>query len=335
MDLSRRLFVALITPYKPGEYRVDEAGLRRHLRYFLQQKFADAGGAILINPEAGELFYLTREEKRRNVEIAIEECKGKVPLVAGVIGMTTEESVAVARDAKQAGVDGIFLMPPMGSMDVTTSWDSERYPEVWLDMAKEICDAVDLPAITHPVTTNHPKYGNGLPLGPTVKMCTEIPQIIGWKMTYNYGGFRIIARALRQLPRRVGIMCATACYFHEYLAGGNFEGTVTGSFNYAMEAMIDHIEAWRRGDLETARRIWTSGLDELHEYVYSEYSRLHVRYKTACWLRGLIEEPFMRPPQPKPKLEEVRRLRELLARTGLRVIGEEASERIFRSPVTV
>ena len=154
-------------------------------------------------------------------------------------------------------------MPPIGSMDVTVAWDAERYPEVWIDMAKEICDAVDLPAITHPVTTSSAKYGTGLPLSATMKMCAEIPQIAGWKMTYSYGGFRTIARALRQLPRHVAILCASAVYFHEFLAWGRFDGTVTGSFNYAMEPMVNHIEAWRRDDVKAARLIWDSGLAEL------------------------------------------------------------------------
>ena len=132
-------------------------------------------------------------------------------------------------------------------MDVTTAWDSERYPEVWVDMAKEICDAVDLPAITHPVTTPSAKYGSGLPVGPTAKMCQEIPQIVGWKMTYSYGGFRIVARALRRLPRHVAILAPQPLIFNEYLAWGRFDGSVSGSWNYAMEPMVDHIEAWRRG----------------------------------------------------------------------------------------
>ena len=71
MDRWHRLFVAVVTPYLPGESKVDEAGLRQHLRYFLQPKFVNAGGAILINPEAGEIFYLSRDEKLRNVEIAL------------------------------------------------------------------------------------------------------------------------------------------------------------------------------------------------------------------------------------------------------------------------
>ena len=99
--------------------------------------------------------------------------------------------------------------------------------------------------------------------------------------------------------------------------------------------MIDHIEAWRRGDVKGALEIWNSGLAELHEYVYSEYSRLHVRYKAACWLRGLIDEPLMRPPQPKPRLEELRRLRGLLQQTGLNVISESALERFSHAPASV
>ena len=67
-----RMFVAIATPYKEN-FRIDEAALRRFLRYYMQPKFVDAGGAIIINPEAGETFYLTRQEKRRNIEIAMEE----------------------------------------------------------------------------------------------------------------------------------------------------------------------------------------------------------------------------------------------------------------------
>jgi len=33
-----------------------------------------------MNPAAGALYYLSREEKRRDVEIAVEECSGNVML---------------------------------------------------------------------------------------------------------------------------------------------------------------------------------------------------------------------------------------------------------------
>lgn len=322
-----RLYAAVLTPYKDsGE--VDEVALRKFLQYFMQPKFVDAGGGIVINPEAGELFYLSRQEKRRNVEIAMEECGGKVSIFAGVSDLSTEDSVKVAVDAKEVGVDGIFLMPPVGALDVTIGWDTERYPEVWIDMAKAQVEAVDLPAIAHPVAPPTRDFGVGLPLSATLQMCKEIPNIVGWKMVYNYEGSRTIVEGLRGLDRHVAILVATAHIFHETLATGYFDGTLSGSFNYAMEPMIDHINAWRRKDIDEARRIWLSGLLTLHEYVYYGNNRIHVRYKVACWLRGLIPNPFMRPPQPKPRKEEVLTLRELLIKAGFNVIPEEDINRV-------
>jgi dihydrodipicolinate synthase/N-acetylneuraminate lyase len=133
------------------------------------------------------------------------------------------------------------------------------------------------------------------------------------------------------MDRRVGVFAASAIYFHENLASGQFDGTVTGSFNYGLEAMIDHIQAWRRKDVDKARRIWNAGLAELHEYVYSEFSRLHVRYKIATWLRGFISNPFMRPPMPKPRKEEVYKLRELLSHTGMGVIDKAKMQKVTKS----
>ena len=323
-----RLFVAVLTPMKEN-YAIDEPALRKLLQYFMQPKFREAGGAIIINPEAGELFCLSRQEKRRNIEIAREECGGKVPIFAGVIDLTTEGAVKVAVDAKELGVDGIFLMPPLGSMDITTSWNAEKYPEVFVDMAKAEVKAVDLPAIVHPVGGATPAFGIGLPLACTLAMCKEIPNIVGWKMTYSYPGGMTIANALRKLDRHVGILRASARFFHEYLATDYFDGTVSGSFNYAMEPMIDHINAWRRNDVNEASRIWKAGLADLHEYVYSDYSRLHVRYKLATWLRGLIPLPFMRPPMPKPRKEEIVALRDFIAKAGLNVIPKQDSDRIM------
>jgi 4-hydroxy-tetrahydrodipicolinate synthase len=96
-----------------------------------------------------------------------------------------------------------------------------------------------------------------------------------------------------------------------------------------MEPMIEHINAWKRKDPEDASRIWKGGLADLHEYVYGDYSRLHVRYKIATWLRGLIPLPFMRPPMPKPKKEEVLKLQSLLTQAKLAVIPELEMNRVL------
>lgn len=111
----------------------------------------------------------------------------------------------------------------------------------------------------------------------------------------------MIARALREHLPNVAVLPSSAHLFHDYLASGwQFDGAISGSFNYAMEPMLAHIEAFERLDLKAAREIWNGGMAQLHEYVYSEPGRLHVRYKIATWLRGLIDSPLMRAPMPRP-----------------------------------
>ena len=82
-------------------------------------------------------------------------------------------------------------------------------------------------------------------------------------------------------------MGALASRFHEYKATGMLDGTLSGFWNFALEPMLDHLEAWDAKDIDKARQIWDGGLVQLHEYV-ADMGRLHIRYKTASWLRGLF-----------------------------------------------
>lgn len=328
-SIANRYYVAILLPMTEA-LQIDEHAYRRFIQYFLRDpRFLQTGG-LCINPEAGEIFYLSRAEKRRVLEIAMEEAGGKVPIFAGTWALTTEETVSTARDVKALGADGIFVTPPGGAQDVTSCWDSDNYPEVWVDMIKEQDRAVDLPIITHPVSGSRPPFSPGLPLSATLQICRDVPNVVGWKMTYGYDGFRIIANGLRSLDRPVAVLGALASRFHEYNLTEMFDGTMSGFWNFAFEPMLDHLDAWKRRDLEGACKIWNSGLVQLQEYI-ADMGRLHTRYKTAAWLRGLIPNPFMRPPMPLPRQVEIDNIFRLLKNLGLTVI-EEADTRLTALP---
>lgn len=317
--IGDHLYVAALLPYN-RDMKVDEQAYRRFLRHFLDNdKFVRMGGGICVNPEAGEIFYLTREEKRRVLEIAMEEINGKVPVIAGTWAITTEETVETAKDCKALGVDGIFVTPPGGAQDVTSCWDADGYPEIWLDQIIAQDRAVDLPIVTHPVGGAKPPFYPGLPLEATLRICREVKNIVGWKMTYTYEGFNLIAKGLRGLDRHVAVMAALASRFHEYKATGMFDGTLSGFWNFALNPMLDHLEAWDQNDVVKARNIWDGGLSQLHSYV-ADMGRLHIRYKTATWLCGLIPHPFMRAPMPMPQQKEIDTLYQLLKNLGVPVI---------------
>jgi 4-hydroxy-tetrahydrodipicolinate synthase len=80
--IADRCYAAVLLPLAES-LKVDEAAYRRFIRYFLSDpRFVQTGG-LCINPEAGQIFYLTRTEKSRILQIAIEEAGGKVPIFAG------------------------------------------------------------------------------------------------------------------------------------------------------------------------------------------------------------------------------------------------------------
>lgn len=325
-----RMFMTPLVPYLNGDTSaIDEEGYRRFLRVFLTDANLDAGLSMIANPEAGEIFYLSREEKRRIVEITLEEVAGRAPVLAGALDVTTAGAVDVARDAAELGVDGLFVFPPIGAQDVAVAWDADNYPEVMADMFGAIAREADLPMVVHPVATPSIRYGIGLSAAATRYVCEHVPNVVGWKMTYNYNGYREIARVLRSLDRRVEILAALAKFFHENLASRQFDGTSSGAWNYAPEPMMEHILAWRSGDVARATDIWEGGLAQLHEYVFSEMSRLHVRYKAAAWLRGFLDNPLMRPPMPKPRRIEIETLYELLRRLGLSTIDRPQIDRFI------
>jgi 4-hydroxy-tetrahydrodipicolinate synthase len=327
IPLRNRYYTAMVLPFTPDGL-IDEKALRDLIRYYLADKRYAKVGGLIANPEAGEVYYLTRAEKRRVVEIAMEEAGGKMPVFAGIFEMTTTGCVDEAREMKALGVDGLFLMPPAGCLDLVTMWNAERYPEYWLDQIKAIDAVANLPIIAHPVGPVTPQWGIGIP-GETARLiCREVENVIAWKMTYSYDGMRRMWTILRALDRPVSIMAAGGKLFHEYMAYDIMDGTASGSWNYALEPMLDHIEAWQAEDLKRARQIWgPGGLDALHTYIYADYSRLHLRYKVATWLRGLIPNCLTRAPMPSPKQEEIDTIHRLLREAGMSVIGQAEVER--------
>src|SRR3984957_7551175 len=175
-ELARRYYTATVLPFDERG-NVDEGAYRELIRYFVQDRFRERGG-IIANPEAGEIYYLTREEKGRVGEIAVDEAGGKLPVFGGVFDLTTAGCVECAKDAKAAGVDGLFLLPPAGSIDLVTMWNAERYPEYWLDQIRAIDAAVNLPIITHPAAAPTVQWGIGVPGEAARQICRAVPNII-------------------------------------------------------------------------------------------------------------------------------------------------------------
>lgn len=105
-DLLRGLVAFPITPADTAG-RIDEPVLRGLLRRLIDGKVDGIG----LLGSTGTYAYLSRAERRRAVEIAADEIAGRARLLVGIGALRTDEAVALAADARDAGADAGLLAP--------------------------------------------------------------------------------------------------------------------------------------------------------------------------------------------------------------------------------
>jgi 1-pyrroline-4-hydroxy-2-carboxylate deaminase len=67
---------------------------------------------VLVNATTGEWFSQSDAEQRRVAEIAVEELKGRMPVVIGCTTYTAAHTSELGRHAREIGADGILSTPP-------------------------------------------------------------------------------------------------------------------------------------------------------------------------------------------------------------------------------
>jgi 4-hydroxy-tetrahydrodipicolinate synthase len=87
-----------ITPCSP-DGRVDAGSMRRLLAPLLAAEVDSIG----LLGSTGSYPYVTREERRRALDLALDEASGRVPILVGVGALRTDEAIRLAQDAKAAG----------------------------------------------------------------------------------------------------------------------------------------------------------------------------------------------------------------------------------------
>lgn len=324
-----RFYVALGVTYdKDGNVNYEE--FKEYCEYFAQEKFLKRGFSYIVNPEAGEIFTLSLEERTKLMEIGRAVMPADVPVFGGVTGCTLDEAIATAKAAKAAKMDGIFICPPLGSADVTISWNQDLYPEIWLDWILGIDAAVDMPIILHPSTPSTTEWGGGVSV-PLLKETLDLcPNVVGWKAIaeakYFDEYFKMLRDYEKETGRHVGILGAGAFSFLDFARKDCLDGCVSCFTNFSMEALIEMFDAINEGNDARAQEMMDNGLRDL--FVYASLGEhgamiLHTNFKVATWLRGIIKEPLCRPPMRKPRKNEVLTLAKLLRNVGYELIDQE------------
>ena len=97
---------ALVTPFATG--RVDEAAFRDLVDWQIEQ----GSSALVPCGTTGEVATLERDEHHRVVAIAVEQARGRVPVIAGCGSYNTATSIAHMKAAADAGATAALVVIP-------------------------------------------------------------------------------------------------------------------------------------------------------------------------------------------------------------------------------
>ena len=100
------VFPAITTPFD-DDGNVDEGFLAEHIPWLIDH---GCTGVVPLG-SLGEANTLRFDEKVRVLEICQSVIEGRVPLVAGISGLSTGECVELAEAAADVGCDGLMVLP--------------------------------------------------------------------------------------------------------------------------------------------------------------------------------------------------------------------------------
>jgi len=265
---------ALITPFtKAGA--VDEAAVRR-----LAKRQVDAGIHFLVPcGTTGETPTLSPAERRRIVEICVEETRGRALVCAGAGGYDTREIVHAAQEMQKAGADGLLSVTP---------YYNRPTPEGLYQHYKAIADATPLPIVLYNVPG---RTGCNIDPATLVRLAT-IPTVVAVKEAS--GNVSQMAEICRSVPDDFIVLSGDDALTLPLMAIGG-RGIISVASNEVPAEMVQMVEAAERNDFATARQ-WHQKLMPIMQVNFVESSPGPVKFAMAAM--GLCEEVFRLPMVP-------------------------------------
>ncbi|WP_028841721.1 4-hydroxy-tetrahydrodipicolinate synthase [Thermodesulfobacterium hveragerdense] len=263
--------VALVTPFKDG--KVDEVSLRGLIRWHLQQ----GTDGILVLGTTGEAATLEKEERKRVMEIALEEAKGKVPLIVGTGTNNTARVLEYTKLAEEMGFDAALIVTPYYKKPTQNGLYAHY---------SYIAKQTKIPIILY----NVPGRTSVNMLPDTTAKLAEIENIIAIKEAC--GDIKQITEILMKCPKDFIVLSgddftALATVF----LGG--KGVISVVANVTPKEMAELMRYALNEDITKA--------NELNLYLYPLYKAMFIETnpapaKHALWLMGRIETPEVRLP---------------------------------------
>jgi len=285
------VLVALATPFSP-DGGVDERTLRA-----LVDRTIDGGvHGVVACGSTGEFTALNRDERRRVVEVVVDQTAKRVPVVAQTGATTAREAIEHSRHAEATGVD--VVMPVAPFYEPLTMAETLHY-------LRHVADSVQVPVMLY----NLP-HATGVDLTPDVVggLAREVDTIQYVKNTSPD-----MHRAA-QLVQHHGDVVSTFVGWDTLMLASlsaGAAGVMAGTANVIPTELVAVHDLVRAGDRDGAREAW----DRVYPLLDAALSTSYVAaVKAALDAVGHPAGPVREPLLPLPA-DDAARIDELARRT--------------------
>ncbi len=189
----------------------------------------------------GEFFLLTREERKKVIQVVTERANGRVPVLAGVCDPAPRNVVIYAEDAHDAGADGVVATPPY-YYSTTVAGLYEHF--------RVIQESISLPLVLY----NIPEWThNFVPVGVVSRLADE-KRIIGMKYT-EYNMLNLL-EFISAVGSKIGVFTGSDAMTHACLESGGAGAVVSISNVFPLEAasIFDLANAGRHDEARRVQR---------------------------------------------------------------------------------
>jgi len=301
-EMLRGPVVAVTTPFHP-DLSLDLDGMRKLVEFYCQSGI----GPLIIGGSTGELFSLTMDERKALVEVAVEQAKGRLSIIAGCPHSGTHLALELVQHAQDTGADGAMVTPPYYTFSGF---------EGLLRHYTVINDNSDLGILVYFSGAVLHQVQDVLANPALLYRLGELPGVVGFKdATGNHWFLRDVSMALKG---KVAVLASAGMGY--YIWGWEYgcPGFITGLGNIWPQVELDFWHALERGDRPSAQRIVVE-----KDLPYLGYFKGRPkRYNYWAMVKALLDMEdlpggLMRPPLVDWPREELPELRAEMVRIGL------------------
>jgi len=235
MELSAKslegIIPAIPTPFTRND-EVDEDGLRKLVNHVVR----NGVHGIMTTGGNGEFPHLLADERKRVVEVVVDELSSKVPVIACTAACGTKETIEYTAHAKDSGAQAAIITPPY-YFNVPRQSVYEHY--------KTVSGAVDLPIVVY----NNPEYtGNNIDPALMAKI-SHLNNVIGLKQS-NYDISQTL-EIIRLVSGKISVLTGIDSQLFSTLSIGG-RGVFSTAAAVIPRQIVQIYEAFKSGDVNKA-----------------------------------------------------------------------------------